>query len=317
MAVDVTNTPGTEIVFRLSKTTPSPPLSTHVVVVPSVGSTPVTVKVPVTLAHQWQVLEKMPTTFSYFNQCSDAGHTLPYQTNAWYLADQVTDDLLYPPLKFTAGELLQQPVTSPVISRELPQYIPGNSVDILVDGQRIKASVLQAIRAAQHHIHLNWFFFDTKSEISVALQVACERGVEVRLLFDWVATAMPEPIGQGIAPGSFLEGMRDLKNAGVQVGRSSLLVAPLDNIRDVSDPEYRDRLNIQKEYAKALMLTHGGMAGYTTLRKLGPPVVTLGLPVRIKQAYDNVGALGQAGIGTPVLLGGCRDHTKLIIVDGK
>jgi hypothetical protein len=160
LTVDVHDTPGTEVVFKLQKTTPSPPLMTAAVPVPATGAWPTTLKIPVTLAYQWPVLEKLPTTYSHFDACCKAGHTLPYGTNSWFLADEISTDLLYPPLVFTAGELLQQPVTSPVIRRDSPQFVPGNRAELLVDGPQIQAGVIAAIAAAQHHVHLDWFFFD-------------------------------------------------------------------------------------------------------------------------------------------------------------
>jgi phosphatidylserine/phosphatidylglycerophosphate/cardiolipin synthase-like enzyme len=316
LAVDVRDTPATEIVFKLQKTTLAPPLSTQVRTLPAVGSTPQTVTVPVTLAHQWPVLEKLPTTYSHFNVCCDAGATQPYQTNAWYLADQVSDDLLFPPLKFSAAESGQAPITSPVIKRAMPQFIPGNQATLLVDGDQIQTSVLAAIAAAQHHIHLDWFFFDTKAKISVALQAAARRGVEVRLLFDQLATATPEPLGQGIKPGAFVEGLEDLEDAGVRVGASSLLVPPLDNLRTVTDAEYRDRLDVQKEYVARLMMVHGSLIATKILTSATPASVYGRLPGFIRQLYSDASDLGSAGLGTPVLLAGCRDHTKLIVVDG-
>jgi phosphatidylserine/phosphatidylglycerophosphate/cardiolipin synthase-like enzyme len=318
MVIDVQDFAGGLITFKLQKDTPALPLMTALSVVPPAGSTPITVTQPVTLNYQWQVLEKLPTTLSQFNVCCDAGTTVPYQTNAWFLQNQITDDLLYPPLHFTAAEPGQAAVTSPVIRREMPQFVPGNKIDLYVNGDQIQTAVLDAINAATHHIHLDWFFFDTTSKIADALaQAASARNVQVRLLFDVPATAMPEPLGQGVSAGDFSTGLHQLRTAGVKVATSGMQVPPLDNPVTVTDPEYRDRFEIQKQYTKNIALTHGGIIALRTLQNLESAYVFKSIPRFISDEYKDIHDFGSAGIGTPVLLGGCRDHTKLVIVDGK
>lgn len=317
LAVDVRDFTGGEIVFKLQKTAPAPPLQTKAVVVSPVGPTPTTVTVPVPLTYQWQVLESLPTTYSYYNECCDAGTTLPYRTGAWFLADPVSDDVLFPPLVFTATAAGQPAVTAPVIRRRLPEFVPGNKIELLVDGDEIQASVLAAIAAATDHVHLNWFFFDVKSKIANALIAAAQRGVEVRLLLDIPATAMPEPLGQGIKPGDFQSGLAALEEAGVEVATSGLLVAPLDNLREIKEPEYRERLEVQREYVKRLALTHGGLIGFTAFRNYTDARLSGRLPRLIRETVKSIRDFGSAGIGSPVLLGGCRDHTKMVVVDGR
>jgi phosphatidylserine/phosphatidylglycerophosphate/cardiolipin synthase-like enzyme len=318
MCVDVQNFAGGDVVFKLQKTTPSLPLASPVKTHSAVGSTRISVAVPVTLAYQWLVLEKLPTTYSHVNRCCDAGATLPYETNAWYLADQVTDDLFYPPLYFTAAERGQPAVTSQIIRREMPQFVPGNKVELLVNGDQIQTAVLAAIDAATDHVHLDWFFFDCQAKIAQALIRAKGRGVEVRLLFDQLATAAPEWAGgQGINLIDFYQGYNALIAAGVLIGASSLLMAPVDNLRTVTDPEYKDRLEVQKEYVKNLLLHHGGFIAARTLLNGLEAKANKSIPEFIIKQYRSVRDFGSAGIGTPVLGGGCRDHTKLIVIDGK
>jgi phosphatidylserine/phosphatidylglycerophosphate/cardiolipin synthase-like enzyme len=316
LAVDVQNFAGGIITFKLWKTATAPPLVTQSVAVGPVGSTASTLKVLVSLNYQWQFLRSFPGTFSMYNVCCDAGSTQPYPTNASFLSTSITDDLLYPPLYFTANELGQAPVTSPTIRRQTPQLVPGNVVDLFVNGDEIQAAVLEAIGSAQKNVHLDWFFFDTKSKISTALQDCLDRGVEVRLLFDIPLTTVPEPFGQGLNVIDFGDGLAELVEAGVEVASSSHLVAPIDNLTTVTDPEYADRLAIQKAYAESLIVA-SGLILYNTIRNYTTLDLIPKLPKLFTDAGRSLSDLGTAGIGTPVLLGGCRDHTKLVIVDGK
>jgi phosphatidylserine/phosphatidylglycerophosphate/cardiolipin synthase-like enzyme len=312
LAVDVSNFPGGELGFKLKRSATTIELQSWSVPAPAVGATPTTIEVPITLNYQWPALEKLPTTFSLYNDCCKAGATRPYPTNASFVSDLVTDDLLYPPLFFAVTEPGQPAVQSAVIKRALPQFVPGNKVELLVDGDKILPKLLAALAGAQHHVHVNWFFFapDTIGKQVVDALIACRlRGVEVRVLFDIPATATPEPLGQGVNPWTLGTALGALKSVGASLMTSSLLVPPLDNLLTISDPEYRDRLDVQKEYVKNLIATHGPPLAFGLLTvftpKLEPP-----------DYLEPIAALGSAGIGTPVLLGGCRDHSKLIIVDG-
>ncbi len=316
MTVDVQNFPGGELVFSVRSPAIVPPLTTVTVTAPAVGLISTLVAAPVVLTYQWPVLTDFPTTYSHYNACCDAKTSLPYRTDLAFLADPISDDVLFPPLYFTVSVPGQADVTSPTIRRELPQFVPGNKVELLVNGDVIKPSVLAAIAGAQHHVHLDWFFFDTQAAIADALIAAAQRGVEVRLLFDQFATATPEPIGQGISPGDFIDGMHSLRQAGVTIGMSSMLIAPLDNLLALDDPEYADRLAVQKQYVKRLLLTRSGLLQNRALINLTVPGLGELLPQFLQDANIGPDAFGTQAIGTPVLLGGCRDHTKLIVVDG-
>jgi len=96
-----------------------------------------------------------------------------------------------------------------------------------------------------------------------------------------------------------------------------VLIAPLDNLRDIKDAEYRERLEIQKAYVTRLALIHGGLLGYTALRNYTDSKVFGRLPKLVREMLQSAKDLGSAGVGTPLLLGGCRDHTKMMIVDGR
>lgn len=301
--------PGADVTFTLWSSSPVEPLQT-LVANPGLG-TPTsgapgyrTVSVEMHLAHQWQVLERMPTTYSHYNVCCDAGSTQPFPTGSPFLADRVTNDRLYPPLYFTAFQPGQQAVSSPEMRRIGPRFMPGNRVDLLVDGPEIQTSVLAAINAAQHHIHLDWFFFDCQSRIAQALAAAARRGVQVRLLLDIPATMAPEPLGQGIPLVRFYEGVAALRDAHVEVVTSSLAGMP-DRVTPPADPEYRDRLELHQAFiAKSVA---DGMLG--TAQVWGHYTVPL-------RWFDGT-ELGEIGsFLSPLLLGGGRDHSKLIIVDG-
>jgi phosphatidylserine/phosphatidylglycerophosphate/cardiolipin synthase-like enzyme len=323
MAVDVSNFAGGDLVFKLKKSLVIE-LKSQAVPMSAVGGTPTTVRVPVILNHQWEVLARLPTMLSLFNESCKAGMARPYPTNASFLSNQITDDLLFPPLFFTVTEPGQQPVTSPSIRRVLPQFVPGNKVDLLVDGDKVLPSLLATIAAAQHHVHLNWFFFAPDQigvKVADALKAAAARSVEVRLLFDLPATAMPEPLGQGVKPSVLLSQLAELAVTGVKIASSSMLVPPLDNRRTITDPEYRDRVEVMKRYVLTHMTLHGGSIAVATLPNLQQWALNTAklqaTALLAAKMLRSLSDLGSAGIGTPLLLGGARDHSKLIIVDGK
>src|SRR4051812_31221513 len=155
MSVDVSDFPGGQITFKLLKDAPAPPLTSVTVAAPAVGGTPVKVQAPATLAYQWPVLELLPTTFSLYDASCKSLRTQPYPTNAWFVASTVQDDLLFPPLHFTVDAPAEPRQTSPTIRRRTPQFVPGNKVELLVDGDKVLPRLLEALAGAQHHVHLN------------------------------------------------------------------------------------------------------------------------------------------------------------------
>ena len=69
--------------------------------------------------------------------------------------------------------------------------IPGNTVELLRNGQQAFDALEQAINAAKHHIHLIYYIWDpdfTGTRMRNALIRAAQRGVEVRLLVDDVGS---------------------------------------------------------------------------------------------------------------------------------
>jgi phosphatidylserine/phosphatidylglycerophosphate/cardiolipin synthase-like enzyme len=324
MAVDVSQFAGGQLTFKLYKDAAAPALRSWSVSVPATGNPPVTIKVPVQLTYQWPVLTDTPTTFSLVDESCKAGATRPYPTNSWFLADPITDDLLFPPLHFTVAEPGQPPSASPVIRRAMPQFVGGNKVELLVDGDEILPSVLAALAGAKHHVHLNWFFFAPDAigtSVEAALILCASRGVEVRLMFDIPATLVPEPLGQGaglLETGAML-GLLDA--AGVKLASSSMLIPPFDDRLNITDREYGSRHTVQQLYALGLAARHGAPVALHTVKDI-VEAGTEPMPGRrfqriLRWLGKDLNALGSAGIGTPVLLGGCRDHSKLIIVDGQ
>ena len=138
----------------------------------------------------------------------------------------------------------------------------------------------------------------------------------MRLLFDRPATATPEPLGQGLKPGAFLEGLDELAAAGVKVASSGLAFPPLDNPVKVTDPEYRDRLEVQSAYVQRALLTLAAPIVPNPARPMTAAEFIKGAKRLLGEIYSDVKDWGSAGLGTPTLLGGCRDHTKLVIIDG-
>jgi cardiolipin synthase len=85
----------------------------------------------------------------------------------------------------------------------------GNAVALLQDGPETYASMLAAIRAAKHHVHMESYIFeddDVGREFAAALVERRRAGIEVRLVVD--------AVGSMHTPPEFFQGLRA---AGVQV----------------------------------------------------------------------------------------------------
>lgn len=68
---------------------------------------------------------------------------------------------------------------------------PGNHVDILPDGTSFFPLLLETIRSAQHHLHVQFYIWNTDRtgrKVRDALTEAARRGVEVRLLLDEIGS---------------------------------------------------------------------------------------------------------------------------------
>ena len=69
--------------------------------------------------------------------------------------------------------------------------VPGNRFDILSEGPVAFASGQEAIQGAKDHVHLTTYIFKndpTGRGVRAALEDACRRGVEVRVLYDGLGT---------------------------------------------------------------------------------------------------------------------------------
>jgi len=66
------------------------------------------------------------------------------------------------------------------------------------NGNEALPALLEAISNAQHHVHIETMFFlddEAGQAVAASLTDAAERGVEVRLLFDWELSSMADPWG--------------------------------------------------------------------------------------------------------------------------
>jgi cardiolipin synthase len=85
----------------------------------------------------------------------------------------------------------------------------GNRATTLEDGQATYAAMLEAIRGAKHHVHMEMYIFeadDTGRLFAEALKARVKAGVKVRLIYD--------SVGSLHTPTEFF---KDLSEAGVQV----------------------------------------------------------------------------------------------------
>ena len=77
------------------------------------------------------------------------------------------------------ARMLQKELRSPLTT--------GNKIKILVNGEQKFTEVLQALREAKHHIHLEYYIFENDSigrEIETILIEKAKQGVQVRFIYD-------------------------------------------------------------------------------------------------------------------------------------
>jgi cardiolipin synthase len=76
-----------------------------------------------------------------------------------------------------------------------PPLVPGNRISTLVNGTRIYSAMLKAIRAAQANITFETFVFrdGVGATFVEELSAAARRGVEVRMLLDWLGSRTMDP----------------------------------------------------------------------------------------------------------------------------
>jgi cardiolipin synthase len=90
-----------------------------------------------------------------------------------------------------------------------PQFVSGNKVQVLRNGDEIFPAMLAAIRVAEKSINFETYIYwsgDIGREFAAALTERARRGVKVHVLLDWVGSAKMDP--------SLLDAMT---SAGVQV----------------------------------------------------------------------------------------------------
>lgn len=98
------------------------------------------------------------------------------------------------------------------------EALGGNKVDILTNGDETFPAILDAIRHAEHHIHIQYYIFRDdaiSTDIRDALIERAEANVHVRFLFDG--------LGSSSLPKSFLKPLRD---AGAEAYAFDSIVSP-------------------------------------------------------------------------------------------
>jgi cardiolipin synthase len=88
----------------------------------------------------------------------------------------------------------------PIARAQLARMIVGageappmrvTAVDLHFDGETAYRSIFEAIDAAKHHVHLEYYIYEpgkVGAELRDRLTACAKRGVEVRLLIDWVGS---------------------------------------------------------------------------------------------------------------------------------
>lgn len=111
-----------------------------------------------------------------------------------------------------AGYLLQEAVEYPKEYERLISLFQntgdsfpfvGNKVEVYTDGASMADALIQAIRQARHHIHLEFYIFsddEVGNRIRLALVERAKAGVQVRVIYD--------DVGCWHVPGRFFDSMR-------------------------------------------------------------------------------------------------------------
>jgi cardiolipin synthase len=109
-------------------------------------------------------------------------------------------------LRTIAAEDLQ--VAAVPVSLEQPPPLPASGARLLLDGASCYAALLEAIAAAKHHVHLEYYIWEPDrigTRVRDALMAKAREGVKVRMLVDGTGSA-------GL-PRRFI---RELREAGVE-----------------------------------------------------------------------------------------------------
>jgi cardiolipin synthase len=82
--------------------------------------------------------------------------------------------------------------------------MPGNAVRLLGSAQAAILAIFDAIEAARHHLHLEYYIFDDVGlggrKLSSVLHDALSRGVQVAIVYD--------SIGSHATPRGFFDGLQ-------------------------------------------------------------------------------------------------------------
>jgi cardiolipin synthase A/B len=136
----------------------------------------------------------------------------------------------------------------------------GNRVEVHQDGAAAFASLLGAVEAAQHHIHLEYYIFSADAagqQLMERLVAKARQGVEVRLLMDFIGSL-----------GSLRWAYRTLTQAGGEVA-FFLPMIPWKG---------RWRMNF-RNHRKILVID--GLLGYTGSQNIGNEYAGIGLEGRL------------------------------------
>lgn len=74
-----------------------------------------------------------------------------------------------------------------LVNQRVSPVVRGNRVDLLINGEEKFPALFEAIRNAQHHIHLEYYIFEPDQigmELITLLEQKASEGVEVRLIID-------------------------------------------------------------------------------------------------------------------------------------
>ena len=102
-------------------------------------------------------------------------------------------------------------VASVPIALEQPPPLPASGVSLHLDGASTYAAILEAIAAAQHHIHLEYYIWEPDqigTRMRDALCAKARAGVKVRMLVDGTGSSR---LGHRF--------LRELRDAGVEFAR--------------------------------------------------------------------------------------------------
>ena len=204
----------------------------------------------------------------------------------------------------------------------------GNRLKLLNCGHEALPAMLEAIESATHHIHLQtMLFFDDRAGqiLEEALCKKVRQGVQVRVLFEYLTTALGDPFfSKGLSPFSVMELAERMASHGIMVRDSAsfplsllddmeaeILLGELQRLAElerkyVPEAMYAETVAMQKKVlrkAEALFRSNtlnGLLALYRALlKKFSPKVHQLLTPLRYLRQFM------------------LHNHRKILVIDGR